>query len=444
MSHLVAIVGRPNVGKSTLFNRLIGEKKAILSEIPGTTRDVLFGTVEWQRHIFTVADTAGIELDDKSQIGEDVLVQTKLAVESADVILFLVNGREGLNAEDTKAAELIRKLDKPVILMINKTDRRGKDEDLTEFYKLGFKQVHLTSGLTGKGTGDVLDEVVDALDKLPPSKLAETDDGKEIIRVAILGRPNVGKSTLFNTLLGKKRSVVSDEAGTTRDTVNERIDFGEHIIEFVDTAGLRRRGKIEKGIEQFSSLRVLKSIQDADICLLVTEANEGVIAQDLHILQMIIESHKGALLVVNKWDLVEKHYKITAEFDQFLDARYIFAKWMPRLYISGLTGQRANKILQQVVDIFTTRGFKIPTKDLNRLVAKAVTEKPPVAKRMPPKFYFSHQIDIEPPTIEFKVNRPDHVHVSYERYLENKIREVWPFEGTPIKIVLKKSSTRDK
>lgn len=415
-----------------------------MSETPGTTRDVLFGTVTWQRHTFMVADTAGIELGDKSQIASDVLVQTKLAVKAADVILFMVNAREGLNGEDIKAAELIRKLNKPVILLINKTDKQKSNQDLTEFHKLGFKNIHLTSGLTGKGIGDVLDEVVTALDRLParqPSALAPTSTAVTI-RVAILGRPNVGKSTLFNRLIGKQRSVVSAEAGTTRDAINESIEYAGHTIEFVDTAGLRRRGKIERGIEKFSSLRVLKSIQEADICLLVTEAHEGVIAQDMHILQMITESLKGALLVVNKWDLIEKTHKITAEFDAYLDTKYSFASWMPRVYISGLTGQRANKVLDQIISIWTTRNFKIPTKDLNRLVAKAVAERPPVGRRISPKIYFSHQIDTNPPTIELKVSRPEAIHFSYVRYLENKIREIWPLEGTPIKIILRHSSNK--
>jgi len=441
MSYLVAIVGRPNVGKSTLFNRLIGQKQAILSDIPGTTRDVLFGEVTWNRLAFTVADTAGIELDEKSQMADDILLQIKAALDSADLIMFMVDSKEGLNPEDKRAADIIRKLNKPVVLLINKTDTKPGQQNVSEFHRLGFKQYFETSGLSGKGVGDVLDEIVAQLKKISKPKTVKKED-KEIVKVAIIGRPNSGKSTLFNKLVGKKRSVVSEVAGTTRDAINERIEFQDKIIEFVDTAGLRKRGKIEKGIEKFSSLRVLRSIQQADICLLVTEAQEGVIAQDMHIMQMILESLKGVILVVNKWDLVDKTYKITAEFDKYLDSKYAFASWMPRVYISALTGQRVNKLQEQIMFVWQARNIKIPTKDLNRLIAKAVSSQPPKGRRTVPKFYYSSQRDVNPPVFELKVNRPKEVHFSYLRYLEKQIRTSWDFTGTPIKLVLKKSSNK--
>jgi len=441
MSYLVAIIGRPNVGKSTLFNRLVGRKQAILSDIPGTTRDVLFGEVVWGRMTFTVADTAGIELNDKSELATDILLQTKTALDSADLILFMADAKEGLNPEDLKAAEVIRKLNKPVILLINKTDTKSAQGNVAEFYQLGFKNFFETSGLSGKGIGDALDNIVKQLKKIKRGAPVSQDD-KEIVRVSIVGRPNVGKSTLFNKLIGKKRSVVSSIPGTTRDVINERIKVGDTLIEFIDTAGLRRRGKIERGIEKFSSLRVLRSVQQADICLLVTEAQEGVIAQDMHILQIILESYKGAILVVNKWDLIEKNYKITAEFDKYLSAKYSFAPWMPHSYISALTGQRADKLLEQIMFVWQARNQKIPAKGLNRLMSKAVSAQPPVGRRTAPKIYFSHQIDTNPPTIELKTNRPEEIHFSYLRYLEKKVREVWDFTGTPIKFELKKSSSK--
>lgn len=441
MSHLVAIVGRPNVGKSTLFNRLVGRKQAILSDVPGTTRDVLFGEVEWGRATFTVADTAGIELDKKSELAQDVLLQTKAALDSADLILFMVDAKEGLNPEDTRAAQLIRRLDKPVALLINKTDTKQGQINISEFYRLGFKNFYETSGLSGKGIGDALDDVVKQLKKIKkPAVLKQTD--REIIQVSIVGRPNVGKSTLFNKLVGKKRSVVNRMPGTTRDTIDERVKVGGTTVEFVDTAGLRRRGKIGRGVERFSSLRVLRSIQRADVCLLVTEAQEGVIAQDLHIMQMILESYKGAILVVNKWDLVEKTHKITAEFDKYLEAKYSFAPWVPRVYVSALTGQRVDKLLERIMFVWRSRNLKIPTKDLNRLIAKAVSIQPPKGKRTTPRIYFSRQIDVNPPTVELKTNRPEEIHFSYLRYLEKKIREIWDLAGTPIKFELKKSSSK--
>ncbi|RLC37842.1 ribosome biogenesis GTPase Der [candidate division Kazan bacterium] len=441
MSHLVAIVGRPNVGKSTLFNRLIGTKQAILSEVPGTTRDVLFSEVTWNRLAFTIADTAGIELDDKSQLAQDVLLQTKVALNSADLVLFMVDAKEGLNPEDVKAAKIIRKLDKPVVLLVNKTDTKSGQANVNEFHSLGFKNFYETSGLSGKGVGDVLDSIVKQLREIKKPKVEKKKD-KEIIKVAIIGRPNVGKSTLFNKLIGKKRSVVSKIPGTTRDTINEQIEYLDKIIEFIDTAGLRRRGKIEQGIEKFSSLRVLRSIQQADICLLVTEADKGVVAQDMHIMQMILESLKGTILVINKWDLIDKTHKITAEFDKYLDSKYAFATWMPRVYISALTGQRVDKLLEQIAFVWQARNLKISTKDLNRLIAKAVSSQPPKGRRTTPKFYYSSQRDVNPPVFELKVNRPEEVHFSYLRYLEKQIRNVWDFTGTPIKIVLKKSSNK--
>ncbi len=441
MSYLVAIVGRPNVGKSTLFNRLIGKRQAILSDIPGTTRDVLFGEVEWGRMTFTVADTAGLELDDRSELAENVLLQTKAALGSSDLILFMVDAKDGLNPQDEQAAEVIRKLNKPVILLVNKTDTKQGEGNVSEFYRLGFKNYYETSGLSGKGIGDALDEVVKQLKKIKKSTPAPKEEG-EIVRVAIIGRPNVGKSTLFNHLVGRKRSVVSSLPGTTRDTINEKIEVGDRVMEFVDTAGLRRRGKIELGIEKFSSLRVLRSIQQADICLLVTEAQEGVIAQDMHILQMVLESHKGVVLVINKWDLIDKTPRITAEFDRYLDVKYEFAPWMPRVYVSALIGQRLDKLLDQVMFVWQARNLKIPTKDLNRLISKAVSAQPPRGKRSAPKMYFSHQIAANPPTIELKTNRPEEIHFSYLRYLEKKIREVWDLSGTPVKFELKKSSSK--
>lgn len=441
MNYLVAIVGRPNVGKSTLFNRLVGHKQAILSDIPGTTRDVLFGDVAWNRLVFTVADTAGIELDEKSQMADDILLQTKTALNSADLVIFMVDAKDGLNPEDERAAEIIRKLNKPVVLLINKTDTKAGQQNAGDFYKLGFKHLYEIASLNGKGVGDALDDLVIQLKKIKKPKVTKTEE-KEIIKVAIVGRPNAGKSTLFNKLVDKKRSVVSEIAGTTRDSINEQIEFQGKIIEFIDTAGLRKRGKIEKGIEKFSSLRVLRAIQQADICLLVTEAYEGVIAQDMHIMQMILESLKGAILVVNKWDLVEKTHKITADFDKYLDAKYAFATWMPRIYISGLTGQRVDKILEQIMFVWQARNLRIPTKDINRLIAKAVTTQPPKGRRTTPRFYYSSQRDKNPPVFELKVNRPEEVHFSYLRYLEKQIRATWDFTGTPIKLALKKSSTK--
>ncbi|MFH0905453.1 MAG: ribosome biogenesis GTPase Der [bacterium] len=440
MNRLVAIVGRPNVGKSTLFNRLIGERRAILSDIPGTTRDVLFGELAWNRVKFTIADTAGIEFDAKSELAQDIMLQTDSAAKSADLIMLVVDAKTGINPEDIRAAQLIRKFNKPVMLLINKTDYRGTHSNASEFYRLGFKKSFEISGLTGKGVGDILDDVAKQLRKIKIGRPTRAE--KETIRVAIVGRPNVGKSTLFNKLIKKKRSVVSSSAGTTRDAINEQIVYEGRLIEFIDTAGLRKRGKIELGIEKVSSLGVLRSVQQADVCLLITEASEGVIAQDLHVLQLILESDKSPILVLNKWDLVEKTPSITAEFEKYLDAEYNFAKWMPRVYISALTGQRVDKVFDSILAAWAARNRQIPAKDLNRLIATAVAARPPKGRRTSPKIYFSHQVATNPPKIEIKTNHPRDIHFSYLRYLENRIREQWDLTGTPLQFTLKASSTK--
>lgn len=435
-SHLVAIIGRPNVGKSTLFNRIIGEKKAILSSVPGTTRDVLFGTAEWRGKTFTLADTAGLEPDNKSEIAESVLLQTQSALKAADLILFLVNAQEGLHPDDRLAAELIRKSGKQVIMLINKTDNKAAELNAAEFGKIGFKNVFHTAGMTGKGIGDVLDVVLQLLSKIKSPRITAAE-AKHLIKVAIVGRPNAGKSTLFNKLIGKHRSVVSSTAGTTRDAINETVTHGDYQIEFIDTAGLRRRGKVEVGIEKYSALRVLKSAQEADICLLVMEAHEGVIAQDMHVMQIILENHKSPILIVNKWDLIEKTYKITAEFDTFLETKYKFVPWLLKVYISALSGQRVDKIKDVIVEAWKNRSFEFPPGELDRYVLQAVTDKPLKGRRTSPLIFEAKQIAINPPIIQLRTNKSFELHPSHFRYIENQIRKQWPLPGTPIEFTVR-------
>lgn len=438
---LVAIIGRPNVGKSTLFNRLIGEKKAILAEEPGTTRDVLFGEVTWNKISFTVADTAGIEPDNKSELTKNVLAQTKAALESADLLLFLVNAEEGIHPDDQEVARMARKQNKPILLLINKTDKKVDPETLAEFYRLGFKQTFETAGTTGKGIGEVLDETVYQLNKIKKSK-AKTKSSHPVVKVAILGRPNVGKSTLFNKLIGKNRSIVSKEAGTTRDTIDEQILFENHILEFTDTAGLRRRGKVEVGIEKFSALRMLRAAQSADICLLLMEADEGVIAQDQHILEIVLELGKSPILVINKWDLVEKTQKITAEYDKYLEQKYRFASWIPKIYISALTGQRVDRLKTLILSTMELRHTRIADEKINSLILQAATERRPFGKYAIPVIHSARQTSTNPPVIEMVADRPEALHHTYLRYLENKIREVWPLTGVPIRFAPRAKARR--
>lgn len=435
-SHLVAIIGRPNVGKSTLFNRVIGEKRAILSNVPGTTRDVLFGTATWRGKTFTLADTAGLEPDNHSEIAENVLLQTHAAIKSADLILFLVNAQEGLHPDDRIAAELIRKSGKPVIMLINKTDNKTAELNSSEFGRIGFKNSFNTAGLTGKGIGDMLDAVLEGLSKIKAPK-TPVGESKDLIKVAIVGRPNAGKSTLFNKLIGQTRSVVSNTAGTTRDAINQIIPHGDYRIEFIDTAGLRRRGKVEVGIEKYSALRVLKSAQEADICLLVMEAQEGVIAQDMHVMQLILENHKSPILIVNKWDVIEKTYKITAEYDKFLEDKYKFVPWLSKVYVSALTGQRVEKIKDAIIDAWKNRSFEFPPAELNRLVLQAVVDKPLKGRHTSPQIFEAKQVATNPPTIQLRTNKSSELHPSHFRYIENQIRKTWPLTGTPINFTVK-------
>lgn len=442
--YLVAIVGRPNVGKSTLFNRLVGSRQAILSDIPGTTRDVLFGNVTWGKTSFAIADTAGIESDVQSDLEKDILAQTQLAVDSADLILFLADARTGLQPDDKAAAALIRKRSKPVMLVINKAEGTKYDQLVYEFHQLGLGEPHLVSAIQGRGIGDILDDLIKKLKKIRKVSKAEKigKDAKPVVRVSILGRPNVGKSTLLNQLTGRKLSMVSNQPGTTRDAVTGRISTGEVDIELTDTAGLRRPGKIKKGIEYFSSLRALRSLQNVDIALLLMEADEGVIAQDMKVAQMILSEDRGLILVINKWDAVEKDDKSMSEYDRYLSQMFPFVPWAPRVYVSALTGQRADKIIDAIKTVWHSMNEKIPTKDLNRIISSAIAAKLPKGPRKIPKIYFSSIKRVNPPTITLKVNYPEEIHFSYLRYLEKKVREHYPLPGAPIRWEIIKSSNK--
>ncbi|OGB74688.1 ribosome biogenesis GTPase Der [candidate division Kazan bacterium RIFCSPHIGHO2_01_FULL_49_10] len=442
--YLVAIVGRPNVGKSTLFNRLVGSRQAILSDIPGTTRDVLFGSVTWGKTSFAIADTAGIESEVRSDLEKDILAQTQLAIDSADLILFLADAKTGLQPDDKAAAALIRRLSKPVILVINKAEGTKYDQLVYEFHQLGLGDPQLISAIQGRGIGDILDELVKKLKKIrktgKASKLGK--DAKPVVRVSILGRPNVGKSTLFNQLIGSKRAIVSNQPGTTRDAIVGRVNSDEIEIEFTDTAGLRRPGKIGRGIEYFSSLRALRSLQNVDIALLLMEADEGVIAQDMKVVQMILSEDKGLILVINKWDAVEKDDKLMAGYERYLSQKFPFIPWAPRVYVSALTGQRADKIIATIKTVWQSLNAKIPNKHLNQIISSAVQAKLPTGPRKIPKIYFSSIKQVNPPTITLKVNYPEEIHFSYLRYLEKKVRDHYPLIGAPLRWEIIKSSNK--
>jgi len=439
---LVAVIGRPNVGKSTLFNKLIGQSKAIATSVPGTTRDVLYDDATWNGVTFTLADTAGLDFENEA-LQQDVMLQTQMAATDADLIIFLVDVREGLQMLDQKSAELIRRLNKPVILAINKTEGSKYDNSAYDFHKLGLGEPMLISAVQGRGLGDLLDRIVIKLKKIKKiSQIVRIKTDKPLVRVAILGRPNVGKSTLFNRLAGKKRVVTSHLPGTTRDAVATIISADKIDLELIDTAGLRRPGKISGVIERFSYLSLIKALKQADIVLLIIEAQEGILAQDLHIAQMVLEEHKGLLVVVNKWDVLDKNNKITADYDKYLSQKFAFATWVPYLYLSALTGKRADSVVSAIEEVWAALNIKIPAKTLNNLIADAYANHPPTGRKTLPKIYFASQREINPPTIMLKTNQPEEIHFSYLRYLEKKVREKYPMVGSPLRWQLIKSSNR--
>ena len=448
---IVALVGRPNVGKSTLFNRLVGERHAIVEDLPGTTRDRLYGDAEWNGVPFMVVDTGGIEpLRERAgriqAAGDDPLAaaskgfvteirtQAELAIDEADVILFLADAREGMTAADEDVAMLLRNTEKPVILAANKADNAQRRLNALEFYALGLGEPYPISAYHGTGTGDLLDVVVEKL----PAHLDDDEEDDAALHIAIVGRPNVGKSSLLNALLGQERAIVSNIAGTTRDAVDTHLTWDGRDVILVDSAGIRRRGRIERGIERYSVMRALRAIGRADVALLVLDATQGVTAQDAHIGGYILEEGRSLIIVVNKWDAIEKDTHTMAAYNKALRQELKFLDYVPVLYLSALTRQRVNQVLPTALRVKEEREMRLPTGELNRLLQDAITQAPPKTfKGRQARFYYVTQADVNPPTFVFFVNDPRAVHFTYMRYLENKIRERYPYEGTPIRLKLK-------
>ncbi len=444
---IVALVGRPNVGKSTFFNRLIGERRSIIENMPGTTRDRLYGSTEWNGVEFTVVDTAGMLFDTSdldlpiAEISRRAREQAEAAISEADAIVFLVDGREGLTAADSDVAAVLRTSSKPVILAVNKADSPERRLDAVEFYALNLGDPIPMSAYHGLGTGDVLDRLVEQLPPNPP-----TDETRERVRVAIVGRPNVGKSSLLNRLLGQDRSVVSAVPGTTRDSVDTDMIFEDTEITLIDTAGIRRAGRIERGVEQYSVLRTLRAIERCDVALLLIDAAEGITAQDTHIAGMIVEAKKGIIILVNKWDALEKDNNTFNKYTEQLKAAFQFVDYAPVLFISAKTGQRVEKVLPLVLDVDNERHKRIPTGELNNLLRDAITRQPPTATRKGAylRIYFATQPQVAPPVFLFFANNGELVHWSYARYLENRIREQYGFVGTPISIVFRSRERKER
>ncbi|MEA3396399.1 MAG: ribosome biogenesis GTPase Der [Chloroflexota bacterium] len=447
----VAIVGRPNVGKSTLFNRLIGERRAVVSAIPGTTRDRIITEAEWNGRSFVLVDTGGIEilpdavtqgrrpgpvaplLEDSAQFIPLIRAQAEQAIEEADLILFLTDAATGLTGADREVADLLRRSDKPVLLVVNKVDNERRAQEAVEFYELGLGEIYPISAIHGTGVGDLLDLVVSRL----PAPVEEPERDEAAAHIAILGRPNVGKSSLLNRLLGVERAIVSPVAGTTRDALDtEMIWDGQKII-LIDTAGIRRRGKIVPGVEKYSVLRALKATERADVALLLIDATEGITAQDTHIAGIIAEQGVSIVIVVNKWDAVPPEVK-RERADVEIEVREAlkFMAYIPVLFISALTGQRVKHVLPTALEVVEARYQRISTGALNDVLRQALDHhSPPSKKGRKMKLYYATQAAVAPPLFVLFINDPRLVHFSYTRYLENCIRDVYPFPGTPIRLI---------
>ncbi len=432
---VVAIVGRPNVGKSTLFNKLIGERRSIVEDTPGVTRDRIYGDCEWRGRRFTVIDTGGIEPKTNDIILSQMREQAQIAIEMADVIIFMCDIRAGLLADDRDIAVMLKKSGKPIVLAVNKADKVGDlPYEFYEFYELGFEREPIAlSSLHGSGSGDILDAV---LEEFPPETEEKEED--DVINVAVIGKPNAGKSSIINKMLGSNRLIVSDIAGTTRDAVDTRLENEYGKFNLIDTAGIRRSAKIEDRIEKFSVLRAKMAVERADVCLIMIDAQEGITEQDEKIAGIAHEAGKASIVVVNKWDAVEKDNSTVNEYTKKITNALAYMSYAPLVFVSALTGQRLKNIFEQIVYVHNQARTRITTGMLNELLNSAMEKaQPPSDKGKRLKIYYMTQTAIAPPTFVFFCNSVELFHFSYQRYLENCIRETFGFRGTPIRIVVK-------
>jgi GTPase len=453
---IVALVGRPNVGKSTLFNRLVGHRLAIVEDEPGTTRDRLYAPVEWTQQPFILVDTGGLDVTSSVRVGQgwvqeplgsssrdyvrEIRQQAEIAIEEADLVVFLVDAREGITAADREVADILRRSARPVILAANKADNEVRRQAVVEFHELGLGDPYAISALHGTGTGDLLDALVFHLPKMTE------EPGEDAVRIAIVGRPNVGKSSLLNALLNEDRTIVSSIPGTTRDAIDSELTWCGQRVVLVDTAGIRRRGKVEQGVEKYSVLRSVSAVERADVALLVLDATQGVTAQDAHVANFILEASKSAVVVVNKWDILEnKDTQTLTAYSQMVRDRLRFLDYVPVLFVSALTRQRIDKVLPTALRVAAERNVRIPTAELNRVLREAITEHPPGSRSgRPLKFFYATQASVAPPTIVLFVNDRELVHFSYARYLQNSLRSVYPFEGTPVRMEFRNRKRADK
>ncbi len=436
---LVAIVGRPNVGKSTFFNRIVGKRIAIVEDTPGVTRDRIYGDADWLDYHFTLIDTGGIEPLKEDILSVQMRRQAELAIETADVIVFLVDGREGLTASDLEVADLLRRSKKPIVLGVNKIDHPKYKEAEYEFYELGIGQPVIISSEQGLGLGDLLDEVVRHFPRVG------AEENPDVTNIAVVGRPNVGKSSLVNMLLGSERSIVSDIPGTTRDSIDTPFRRNGKDYVLVDTAGIRRKRAIEdESIERYSVIRSLGAIRRADVALIVVDAKLGMSEQDVKIAGYVHEEGKASVLIVNKWDLIEKDTHTMNEFKKKLAVDLAFMDYVPMLFISALTGQRVNKVMEYADTAYEQNCRRISTGTLNDIVAEAVSmTEPPSDKGRRLRIYYATQVSVKPPTFVLFVNDPDIMHFSYKRYLENYFRKSFGLTATPVRLIVRPKNKED-
>ena len=433
---LIAIVGRPNVGKSALFNRLTRTRAALVEDLPGTTRDRNYGELDWQGQRLRVVDTGGLLGDEPEELGPLVREAVERAIDEADALLFVVDGVDGPTAPDHEIAAMLRRAAQPLLLVANKGDVRRSAERLDEFYGLGFGAPHAVSAIHGSGVADLLDEVLEIVGHVPVE--ARNEGGK--IGVAIVGRPNVGKSSLVNAILGEQRTIVSSIPGTTRDAIDTRFDFEGHEMLLVDTAGIRRRGRVERGVERHSVQRAERAIDRSDVVFLLIDQGELLTAQDTHIAGYVQDQARGLILVVNKWDLAEDRSERPNVARQ-VDQRYRFVPWAPVMMTSAVSGEGIRDLLELAVHIAAVRERRVQTSELNRVIRRAITSHgPPTIRHKRLKVLYATQAEIAPPTFVLFVNDPALVHFSYRRYLENQLREAFDLDGTGIRMVFRKRS----
>ncbi len=439
MKPIIAIVGRPNVGKSTLFNRLVGRRKAMVDDMPGVTRDRNYAEVNRFDIPFILVDTGGFEPETSDKLLQQMREQSRFAMEEADLILFVMDARDGLTPADRDVVEMLRRINKPVFHIINKVDGEKQEANAGDFYCLGVDHIHTISAEHNRGVGDLMDEVLAAL---PYNR--EKDEDEEITKIAVVGRPNVGKSTLVNRLLGYERVVANPTAGTTRDAVDTRFTVNKKPYLLIDTAGIRRKGKTVEKIEKYSVVDALRSIERADVVLIVLNAEEGVTEQDTKIAGYAYEAGRGCIFVVNKWDTLQKDNSSIGKFTDDIRRHFKYLPFAPILFISASTGQRTGKIITEVDRVMEQYCKRVPTGELNRIFNQAVDENhAPLDGGRRVKFYYATQVGVKPPSFVIFTNRPEGIHFSYERYIMNRFREAFCFDGTPLKLIFRGRDKKD-